>query len=168
MSSLFPAYLRFLIGDVIMTSPGSAVNQTKRWLYLCFFLLWGRGDDLWDVGVGVCHRDTKTLSVPTAHTHTAYRWEIVPRALKCLHSVEKRYLILPRILCKLNVRHDFFSRYSPSCLYCVYLISRGTNFLSNNWHQKLYTRRSHLFGCNEPVRLTSQIHVHVVCFCPPF
>ena len=61
--------------------------------------------------VGVCHRDTKTLSVPTAHTHTPYRWEFVPGALKCLHSdvsAAKNYLILPRNLCILNVRRDSF------------------------------------------------------------
>ena len=61
--------------------------------------------------VGVCQEDTETLGVPTAPTHTAYRWEFVPRALKCLHSavsVNKNYLILPRMLCILNVRQDFF------------------------------------------------------------
>ena len=121
---------------------------------------------------GVCYRDTERgnpyLLISEGHIHTAYRWEYDPRASKCWQSSRVSLnIILLRIctpFCTLDVWQGLIR------VVVLHLLSRGTNFHSNK-HSRNCTqyglvslRKVKRLARNEPVRLTSRIHAHVICF----
>ena len=104
--------------------------------------------------VGVCHRDTKTLSIPTEHNHTAYRWEFVPRALKCLHSavsVEENYLIcICNRMRPSRIKDKFsrvFSKFSQNCPSRVATRAICENFENTSENLSLILRGLNAITC---------------------
>ena len=103
---------------------------------LCSVRLGGYSVRLW---VGVCTRDTKTLTLSVAHIPIQLiLWEYIPRALKCfaLASFDQQELF----------------NFPSNALFCIHevwqgfirtvvlrLLSRGTNFHSNK-HIRNYTQ----------------------------